>query len=301
MEGSSSSSSGTKIGVEDWEAFCEYLRNLQPPRSLSDCTANDVVEFLRCLPFDRLEAVVVNLSANTFKTMFGSHMENPFCSQIVRTFLMEFAEEQTSQKEYGRKKLSLSPLSVSGEYKQNICTRHDDVPLRESLLSKVPDPTLQATSSETLQLREELKEVETPLQPDINPITVISCGHDQDPEETYFISYILNELGLHGFIPCRYDLTRSTVTESPVMARVCIMIISMMNNTRFRECLDKFSALMDHLEADKVALIPVYFKSSRDYSKSAQLGNSVQASQVQKWWEATIKCSVFNTYHYIKG
>lgn len=305
MEGSSGSGSGTKIGVEDWEAFCEFLRNRHPLRSLSDCNANEVVEFLHCLPSDRIEAVVSNLSADTFKKMFGSHKENPFCSQTVSTFLMKFVEEQTNQKEYDKKKLS--PLSVPREYKQNLCTRHAHVPaLREYLPNEVPDPTLQATSSEMLELREELKKVETPLQlswPDINTIFVISCGEDQESEETYFISYILNELRLRGLTACRYDLTKSTVIGNPAMlfrSRVCIMIASV-NNARSRECLDKFLAIMGHLKANKVAIIPVYFKLSRDYSKSEQLGNSVQGFQVQKWKEAMIKFAVFSTYQYMKG
>lgn len=161
--------------------------------------------------------------------------------------------------------------------------RRDVSALPEYLPSAVPDPKLRL--------------------PKIYPVLVVSCGDDQESEETYFISYILNELRLRGFTPCRYDLSRTTATANPGMLRissVCIMIISM-NNVRSPECLDVFLAMMDSLKANKVALIPVYFKVSGESSKRARLGNQVQASQAQKWRDAMIKLTVFNRYEYLKG
>lgn len=419
MEGSAGSSSGTKTGIdggrfvaadvagrdpfEDWKAFFEFLKNRQPPRSLSDCTANDAVEFLRGLPSDKVEALVRSLSADTFKTILGSQMANPFHSQIVRTFLMEFAEEQITEKEFGNKKLShhnkedlfemrlttndvdnvdslLIPNKDARKYfpfinfqvdtegfirfddeegkiwlfgysYHNIgrrcefttgwrryvkekqlsagdsvffqrdrtdnlrffigCIRCDGgaAPRNDALEaspSAVLNPTSPATSVKKLELRENPKEVKTSFQQRLpehsitgfDPILVISCGNNQDSDETYFISCICNELYMRGFTPCKYDLTRSTVTGNLEMlyrSRACIMIITMIYASS-RVCLEEFVAIMGHLEANNLVLLPVFFNVT-----PGSFEDSVPASQVQKWRKALNKLSDYKKHQYMKG
>ncbi|CAA7054874.1 unnamed protein product [Microthlaspi erraticum] len=392
MEGSSGSGSGseTKVGVEDWEAFCELLSNSQPQNSAEVANSDDFVEFLRRLPSNRIEAVVGDLTAA--EEILGSVKENPLGSQIVRSFFDEYLKEKNSEQKYGKTRLSHNSVPrefiseftgqhpVYKEFLFKIClTTADEAYLvidndlekyfpsyfsssaagdteyvfqaedekgkqwkfiysylntRQSYaLTKgwskyVQEKQLCAgdlvffqrhvinrrrffidynSTRDVFALTESLPSTVLPSTklrlPKINPILVVSCGDDQESEETYFISYILNELRLRGFTPCRYELSRTTVTANPGMLRrssVCIMIISM-NNARSPECLDVFLAMMDSLKANKVALIPVFFKVSGDSSKRARLGNQVQASQAQKWREAMVKLTVFNRYEYMKG
>ncbi|RIA03993.1 hypothetical protein BRARA_K01765, partial [Brassica rapa] len=70
--------------MEAYEAFCEFLSNRQPPCSLSECTADDAIEFLLTLPSDRINKVADRLTAVDFR---GYHKENPFGSSMVRTYL----------------------------------------------------------------------------------------------------------------------------------------------------------------------------------------------------------------------
>ncbi|KAL1195093.1 Disease resistance protein RPP2A [Cardamine amara subsp. amara] len=191
------------------------------------------------------------------------------------------------------------------------CIRRDDVaaPRNDALeasRSAVLTPTSPATSEKKLVLREKPKEVKTPSQQRLpehsitgfDPILVISCGNNQDSDEIYFISCIFNELYMRGFTPCRYDLTRRKVTGNPEMlyrSRVCIMIITM-NCARSRECLEELVATMGHLEANNLALLPVFFNVIH-----GSFENSVPASQVQKWRKALNKLSVHKKHHYTKG
>ncbi|KAF8107619.1 hypothetical protein N665_0119s0080 [Sinapis alba] len=71
------------------EAFCEFLSHRQPPRPLSESTADDAIDFLLTLPPDRLNQDVSRLSKATFSEIYGDHKENPFNSPMVRTFLQE--------------------------------------------------------------------------------------------------------------------------------------------------------------------------------------------------------------------
>ncbi|CAF2148601.1 unnamed protein product [Brassica napus] len=165
-----------------------------------------------------------------------------------------------------------------------------------------------------------LKEVETPFQPKLSehcvtgsdPILVIYCGDNQVSEEIYLISYIFNELCARGFAPLRYDMKKSTVTENQKLlhiSRVGIIIFSM-NFAHSRECLDGFVAVMDHLKANELVLIPVFFKvsvsdvrgQSGSFGKAfTRLGDSVMASQVLKWRAAMIKLASIIGYAYKKG
>lgn len=404
--------------MEDWEAFCEFLSSRNPPRSLSESTVDDAVEYLLSLPSDRINKVVGSLRAATF----GEHKENPFGSSMVRTLLKECVKEE---KEPGEKKLpegyeseikggqdddwenlfekcltasnvnrlviatsdagKHSPFAAALGGTRRLLSFEDgngkpwkiycsDVAqkyyvftkgwrsyVREKMLgtgdfvffrknrtdsSRLfigyrrhndndaalgqryyvnPDPTSPATSfvnggavpanwgyvlpnptsSEMLRLPEH-------SNTGFDPILVIFCGENQDSEETYFISYIFNELCLRGFTPLRYDLTKRTVSGDPEMlysSRVGIMIFSE-NYARSRECLDGFVAIMDHLKANKLELIPVFFRVSlSDVTNQSgslgraflQLGKSVQASHIQKWWEAMIKLTSIKRYKYTKG
>ncbi|XP_010449344.1 PREDICTED: disease resistance protein RRS1-like isoform X1 [Camelina sativa] len=390
---------GCRDPFEELKAFFEFLKNSKPPRSLSDCTANDAVEFLRRMPSDKVEAVVRSVSGDTFKRILGSHNENPFDSQIVRTFLMELAEEQTSQKEFFKNMLShhtkedlfemrlktndvdnVDSLIITDEDARNYfpftnfqggteslirfedqdgkgwlfgysyhnigsqceftrgwsryvkenqlsvgdsvffqrhrmdsskffigCRRHNaGAAPASSSQSAALNPTSPATSKMKLELREKLKEVEIPFQQGLpehsitgsDPILVISCGKNQDSEETYFISCIYNELCRRGFTTCSYDLDRSTMTGDPdtlYRSRVCIMIITM-NYARSRECLAKFTVIMGHLEAINLALLPVFFNVI-----PGSFENSVHAFEVHKWRKAMNKLFVYNGKQYIKG
>ncbi|XP_048590798.1 disease resistance protein RPP2A-like isoform X2 [Brassica napus] len=165
-----------------------------------------------------------------------------------------------------------------------------------------------------------LKEVETPFQPKLSehcvtgsdPILVIYCGDNQVSEEIYLISYIFNELCVRGFAPLRYDIKKSAVTENQKLlhiSRVGIIIFSM-NFAHSRDCLDGFVAVMDHLKANDLVLIPVFFKvsvstvrgQSGSFGKAfTRLRNSVKASEVLKWREAMIELTSIIGYAYKKG
>ncbi|KAF8102891.1 hypothetical protein N665_0190s0012 [Sinapis alba] len=190
----------------------------------------------------------------------------------------------------------------------------------ESFPSAVLNPTSPGASIKMVETREKLKEVETPFQPKLSehsitgtdPILVIYCGDNQVSEEIYLISYIFSELCLRGFAPLRYDIKKSTVTENQKMlhiSRVGIIIFSM-NFAHSRECLDEFVAIMDHLKANDLVLIPVFFKvsvsdvrgQSGSFGKAfTRLGSSVQASQVLKWRAAMIELTSISGYAYKKG
>ncbi|VVB12455.1 unnamed protein product [Arabis nemorensis] len=289
--------------MEDSKAFCEFLSNRKPPRSLSESTPDDAVEFLLSLPSDRINKVVGSLSAVTFKDVDGNHKENPFGSQMVRTFL------EKEQKESGKKKLHEGYESETAPATSSV-QGFSTLGPRDNVL---PDQT----SSEMLELREKLKEDETPLQLRLpehsntgsDPILVVFCGDNQESEETSFISYIFNELCLRGFAPLRYDLARSIVTRDPEIlykSRVGIMIISM-NYACSRECLDGNVAIMDHLKANDLVLIPVLFKVSVSdvMNQSDLLGRAFlqlgESPQLLKWREAMIKLTSLNGYQYMKG
>ncbi|KAG7546909.1 Toll/interleukin-1 receptor homology (TIR) domain superfamily [Arabidopsis suecica] len=258
--------------MEDWEAFSEFLSNRKSPRSLSESTADDAIEFLLTLPSDRINKVVGFLSATTFKEIDGNQNQNPFGSPIVRNFLKE--------EEYGGKKSVDDALGNS------------------------------VTSSEEVETPPQLKFPEHSIT-GFEPVLLISCNDNQDSEETYFINYIFNELCLRGFAPLRYDITRSIVNGCPEMlyrSRVCIIIFSM-NYASSSECLDGFVATMNYLKANSLLLIPVFFKVSLEdvsgqscYFEKAfsRLENSVQASQILKWRAAMIKLTSINRYHYMK-
>uniref|UniRef100_A0A1J3HY47 Putative WRKY transcription factor 19 n=2 Tax=Noccaea caerulescens TaxID=107243 RepID=A0A1J3HY47_NOCCA len=420
MEGLAGSGSGIKIGIiEDVsrnhiEAFTEFLRNRQPPRLLSECTAGDAVEFFRPLPSDKIEALVSSLRAASVSKIDGNHKDSPFESPVIRAFLKELLNE-TREKENGEKNINYKknlleqcltasdvrnhffigankdvekyfPLAAvlggterilrledadeegkpwmfkysyfwqsyvltegwssyvkekqlgAGDFvffQRHLtdrsrlfigCRRREGgkSPRNDALVSSrnaVLNPTSPATSAKTLELREKLKEFETPLQLELpehsipvvdDPVSVIYCGEYQDSEERYFISYIFNDLCLHGFTPLRYDLTRSIVTGNPKMlyrSRVGIIIFSM-NYARSRGCLDGFVAIMDHLKANNLVIIPVFFKvslldvrgQSGSYEKVfTRLKNSVQASQILKWRAAMLELCSINRYQYMKG
>ncbi|VVB12439.1 unnamed protein product [Arabis nemorensis] len=98
MEESTGSGSERKIGIvagkfvaSDGIAFSDFLRNKEPPRSLSQCTGDDAVEFLRRLPSDKIETVAISLGAADFN---GDHKANPFRSSAVTTFLKERVKEK---------------------------------------------------------------------------------------------------------------------------------------------------------------------------------------------------------------
>ena len=259
--------------MEEWEAFSEFLSNRQSPRSLSESTADDAIEFLLTLPSDRINKVVGFLSATTFKEIDGNQKKNPFGSAIVRSFLKE--------QEYGGKK------SVDDDALGNSVTPSEEV-------ETPPQPKFPEHSITGFE-----------------PVLLISCNDNQDSEETYFISYIFNEFCLRGFAPLRYDITRSIVNGCPEIvyrSRVCIIIFSM-NYASSSENLDGFVATMDYLKTNNLLLIPVFFKVSLEdvsgqscYFEKAfsRLENSVQASQVLKCRAAMIKLTSINRYHYMK-
>ncbi|CAH8346090.1 unnamed protein product [Eruca vesicaria subsp. sativa] len=190
----------------------------------------------------------------------------------------------------------------------------------ESFPSELLKATSPGISNKMLEVREKLKEVKTPFQPKLSehsitgsdPVLVIYCGDNQDSEEIYFISYIFNELCLRGFAPLRYDIKMSTLTDNQKLlhiSRAGVVIFSM-NFAHSRECLDGFVAIMDHLKANDLVFIPVFFKvsvsavrgQSGSFGKAfTRLGNSVHAYQVLKWREAMIELTSINGYQYIKG
>ncbi|KAG7542230.1 DNA-binding pseudobarrel domain superfamily [Arabidopsis thaliana x Arabidopsis arenosa] len=110
--------------MEEWEAFCEFLSNQQPPRSLSESTADDAIEFLISLPTDRIDYVFSRLSAACFEEIDGFQNENPFGSPIVGTYLKKLLKEKASEKEYGEKKLTYQIFP--GGYQSGITGPHDD-------------------------------------------------------------------------------------------------------------------------------------------------------------------------------
>ncbi|THU73740.1 hypothetical protein C4D60_Mb04t26050 [Musa balbisiana] len=108
----------------DWNTFCQYLKNHQPPLSLSRCSAAHVLEFLRYLdqfgktkvhtpacPFfgfpnppapcpcpirqawGSLDALTGRLRA-AFEENGGSREANPFGARAVRLYLREVRELQ---------------------------------------------------------------------------------------------------------------------------------------------------------------------------------------------------------------
>lgn len=183
-----------------------------------------------------------------------------------------------------------------------------------------PNPTSPGASIKTVEMRERLKGVETPFQPKLSehsvtgsdPVLVIYCGDNQVSEEIYLISYIFNELCRRGFSPLRYDMKKGTVTENQKLlhiSRVGIIIFSM-NFAHFRECLDGFVAVMDHLKANELVLVPVFFKvrvsdvrgQSGSFGRAfIRLRNSVKASEVLKWRAAMIELTSISGYAYKKG
>lgn len=183
-----------------------------------------------------------------------------------------------------------------------------------------PNPTSPGASIKTVEMRERLKGVETPFQPKLSehsvtgsdPVLVIYCGDNQVSEEIYLISYIFNELCRRGFSPLRYDMKKGTVTENQKLlhiSRVGIIIFSM-NFAHSRECLDGFVAVMDHLKANELVLVPVFFKvrvsdvrgQSGSFGRAfIRLRNSVKASEVLKWRAAMIELTSISGYAYKKG
>lgn len=204
-----------------------------------------------------------------------------------------------------------------GEKNLNPSYHGDDM---EDLYEKRLNPTSPGASNKMVEMREKVEEVETPFQPKLSehgitgsdPILLVYCGDNQVSEEMYFISYIFSELCLRGFAPLRYDMKMSTVTENQKMihiSRVGVIIFSM-NFARSRECLDGFVAIMEHLKANDLVLIPVFFKvsvsdvrgQSGSFGKAfKRLGSSVQASQVLKWRAAMIELTSISGYAYKKG
>ncbi|KAK9153030.1 hypothetical protein Sjap_000510 [Stephania japonica] len=108
----------------DWNTFCQYLRNQNPPLMLSQCNYNHVLEFLRyidqfgktrvhlygCIYFGKpdppvpctcplrqawgsLDALIGRLRA-AYEEDGGSLESNPFANSNIRIFLREVKEDQ---------------------------------------------------------------------------------------------------------------------------------------------------------------------------------------------------------------
>uniref|UniRef100_A0A1J3GLG0 Putative WRKY transcription factor 19 n=1 Tax=Noccaea caerulescens TaxID=107243 RepID=A0A1J3GLG0_NOCCA len=78
---------------DDWSSFCEFLGTHLPPLNLSDCRAEDVIDFLRIQQASGdVEALVGHLSATC--EAYGIKLkENPFRSLAVARFLKEVTRE----------------------------------------------------------------------------------------------------------------------------------------------------------------------------------------------------------------
>ncbi|KAL0799342.1 hypothetical protein Bca101_054517 [Brassica carinata] len=150
---------------EYWEAFCEFLTSRQPPRSPSESTAGDAIEFLRSLPSNRIVKVVESINATTFKEMDENHKENPFSSPLVRTFLDEHLKTQIGDEEYGEKNLNIpGGQHDDDEEKDNLCekclTTSDDlhrlvVTAKEDACKYFPSATVHRSTDNFLQLEDE--------------------------------------------------------------------------------------------------------------------------------------------------
>ncbi|XP_024005675.1 uncharacterized protein LOC18029147 isoform X2 [Eutrema salsugineum] len=68
---------------DDWSSFCEFLDTHQPPLNLSECKADDVIDFLRMQQASGdVEAIVDHLSTKCIKLK-----ENPFRSLAVTRYV----------------------------------------------------------------------------------------------------------------------------------------------------------------------------------------------------------------------
>ncbi|KAK9132121.1 hypothetical protein Scep_011649 [Stephania cephalantha] len=130
----------------DWNTFCQYLRNQNPPLMLSQCNYNHVLEFLRyidqfgktkvhlygCIYFGKpdppapctcpmrqawgsLDALIGRLRA-AYEENGGSLESNPFANSNIRIFLREVKEGQARARgiQYKKKKRKISDGNKAG-------------------------------------------------------------------------------------------------------------------------------------------------------------------------------------------
>ncbi|KAK9150551.1 hypothetical protein Syun_008860 [Stephania yunnanensis] len=143
----------------DWNTFCQYLRNQNPPLMLSQCNYNHVLEFLRyidqfgktkvhlygCIYFGKpdppapctcpmrqawgsLDALIGRLRA-AYEENGGSMESNPFANSNIRIFLREVKEGQARARgiQYKKKKRKIRDGNKAGEgirsnRKQSTCS-----------------------------------------------------------------------------------------------------------------------------------------------------------------------------------
>ncbi|KAL1218845.1 Disease resistance protein RPP2A [Cardamine amara subsp. amara] len=80
---------------EDWFSFCEFLRNRIPPLNPHNCSAYDVIDFLRTRQVSAgIEALVERLRFSI--EAFGIRSEvNPFCSLAVTSYVARVISRET--------------------------------------------------------------------------------------------------------------------------------------------------------------------------------------------------------------
>ncbi|KAL9452374.1 hypothetical protein AB3S75_008209 [Citrus x aurantiifolia] len=76
----------------DWNTFGQYLKNQRPPVSLSQCSCNHVLDFLR-QAWGSLDALIGRLRA-AYEEHGGSPETNPFGNGAIRVYLREVRECQ---------------------------------------------------------------------------------------------------------------------------------------------------------------------------------------------------------------
>ncbi|WOL19307.1 hypothetical protein Cni_G28105 [Canna indica] len=133
----------------DWNTFCQYLKNHQPPLSLSRCSAAHVLEFLRYLdqfgktkvhappcPFfghpnppapcpcplrqawGSLDALIGRLRA-AFEENGGLREANPFGTRAVRLYLREVRELQSKARGISYEKKRKKPPATAAPQHYN--------------------------------------------------------------------------------------------------------------------------------------------------------------------------------------
>ncbi|KAF5728284.1 hypothetical protein HS088_TW21G00429 [Tripterygium wilfordii] len=135
----------------DWNTFGQYLRNHRPPVALSQCSSNNVLEFLRyldqfgktkvhlqrCIFFGQpdpqgpctcplkqawgsLDALIGRLRA-AYEENGGSPETNPFASGAIKVYLKEVRDSQAKARgiPYKKKKKKRNPIKGSEEGSSN--------------------------------------------------------------------------------------------------------------------------------------------------------------------------------------
>ncbi|KAF5730707.1 protein LIGHT-DEPENDENT SHORT HYPOCOTYLS 7-like [Tripterygium wilfordii] len=135
----------------DWNTFGQYLRNQRPPMALSQCSSNNVLEFLRyldqfgktkvhiqgCMFFGQpdpqgpctcplkqawgsLDALIGRLRA-AYEENEGSPETNPFANGAIRVYLKEVRDSQAKARgiPYKKKKKKRNPIKRSDQGSSN--------------------------------------------------------------------------------------------------------------------------------------------------------------------------------------